>query len=352
MKNHHAIPYSLARSPDVKLTFLHIKMDQFPKVTYKEWFGEQQPDNDAFQQGFLAAIESAKMSVEKGCTLIVFSNRSGDDISCHGVLYRSNLSIVPIVFESSETLCGWLVANAEGWGASAQTYKIYSSGMSCTLSSKEEVNFLKKPAVVIESLAPKLYKHDEIKEEKNEYFKKILSQSFKENPVDHEKLLQLWQQLKSTNKALDCAPGVADFEAFEQIAGYPFPAELCTIYRENNGLGNAIYGGDLLSFESIIEHWHSWKCIYDDWQLEELLCNESDNKKTLGLYTSPYWVPFLLIDGQSEYIGVDLAPGENGNPGQIIRFGRDISTICHKAENLEVFLEQVLANGNTGSWFE
>ena len=91
-----------------------------------------------------------------------------------------------------------------------------------------------------------------------------------------------------------------------------------------------------------LQEWKNWKQIYDDWPLEDLTGNnDSDANKTLGIYTNPYWIPFLH-DGTGNFIAIDYAPNTAGQSGQIIAFGADEIKIRFIAKDMEDFLQQLL----------
>lgn len=137
------------------------------------------------------------------------------------------------------------------------------------------------------------------------------------------------------------------YSEFKKIAGFPFPEELKTVLNYHNG----VPGTGFLTANETLTEWKNWKTVYDDWMLVDLKGNSyPDGQKTLGIYTNPYWVPFLSTEG-GNFIALDFAPGSKGNSGQIIAFGADEQKTRFIAKNLVEFLEE-LAKGdkilNTG----
>jgi cell wall assembly regulator SMI1 len=55
------------------------------------------------------------------------------------------------------------------------------------------------------------------------------------------------------------------------------------------------------------------------------------------------WLPIFASNGQSDFIGIDFDPDINGKKGQIITFGRDVTEMCVVADDLESFLDVVIA---------
>lgn len=124
------------------------------------------------------------------------------------------------------------------------------------------------------------------------------------------------------------------YNTFEMLSGYAFPAPLKQLFQWHNGIENTSF----LTAHQMLKAWKSWKEIYDEWTLEELRGNtDPDGKKTLGMYTTPYWVPFFST-GDGNFIGLDLAPNKAGTPGQVIRFGADEYKIQCMQNDLASFL--------------
>jgi cell wall assembly regulator SMI1 len=139
------------------------------------------------------------------------------------------------------------------------------------------------------------------------------------------------------------------FKEFESLADYTFPKELKVLFELHGGIENTGF----LTAEEILQEWKNWKVIYDDpnWMLADLTGNNHpDGRKTIGIYTNPYWVPFFSTGG-GNFIAIDYAPGSKGTSGQIIAFGADETRIRLIADNILDFLEQlkqddeVLING-------
>lgn len=107
---------------------------------------------------------------------------------------------------------------------------------------------------------------------------------------------------------------------------------------------DGIENTDFLTAQQVLNEWKNWKEIYDsaDWMLIDLTGNNHpDGRKTIGMYTNPYWVPFLSTDS-GNIIAIDYAPGSTGTSGQIIAFGADEIKTRFIAENLEDFLQQLI----------
>ncbi|KZV84429.1 hypothetical protein EXIGLDRAFT_655021, partial [Exidia glandulosa HHB12029] len=95
----------------------------------------------------------------------------------------------------------------------------------------------------------------------------------------------------------------------------------------NEGL---FFGLTLLPLDDVLEEWRFWRGVDDDPatganpRLREIM-----DSLPAGWIRKEYsqrgWIP-LVTDKAGNYMGVDLSPGESGQPGQVIIFGRDFDT--------------------------
>ena len=131
-----------------------------------------------------------------------------------------------------------------------------------------------------------------------------------------------------------------EFEkSFLEITNLELPKELRSLFCIGNGSKRTVCKYySILSSDQLIDSYKSWKKIFDEWLLEELKVHESDGGKTLPMYTTPYWIPFMT-DGNGNYIAIDYAPGKKGIQGQIIVFGADEQIIKVLANDLTEFFE-------------
>lgn len=197
--------------------------------------------------------------------------------------------------------------------------------------------------------APKQYNEAKIAREKQNYIKKYINTTLPD--FEKEKLLDLWEQMVSI-KITDSVKLVdysKDYQEFKTLTGFDFPENLKVLYQIPNAYFE-IQGLNLLTPKNIIREWKSWKEIYDDpnWMLIDLKGNNlPDGRKTLGMYTNPYWVPFMSTGG-GNFVALDFAPVSKGTPGQVIAFGADEIKIRYLAENLTAFLQQI--NNGKDAW--
>jgi cell wall assembly regulator SMI1 len=71
--------------------------------------------------------------------------------------------------------------------------------------------------------------------------------------------------------------------------------------------------------------WSSLRAETTDADMQVLkCCSESFPVEAVQLeYSVAAWLPILKESMEANYLGLDLAPGPGGVPGQVINFGRD-----------------------------
>ncbi len=187
--------------------------------------------------------------------------------------------------------------------------------------------------------APKQYNEAKIAKEKQRYIQKYKDTSgadidtvgLKKTFIEYISLRNLKPTTSKNNKAV--------FKEFESLTSYRFPDELRVLCDLHNGIDDTGF----LTAEGILQEWKNWKVIYDDpnWMLPDLTGNSHpDGRKTIGIYTNPYWVPFFSTGG-GNFLAIDYAPGSKGTSGQIIAFGADETKIRLIADNMLNFLDQL-----------
>ncbi len=189
--------------------------------------------------------------------------------------------------------------------------------------------------------APKQYNEAKIAKEKQNYIKKYIdtTHSSNINKALLEKLFDEFVRVKKI-KPNPSKNNEQVYEEFETLSGYAFPEELKLLLSLHNGIENTGF----LTAEQILDEWNNWKEIYDslDWMLIDLTGNNHpDGRKTIGIYTNPYWIPFLST-GSGNFIAIDYAPGSKGTSGQVIAFGADETKIRFIANNLEDFFRKLI----------
>lgn len=193
--------------------------------------------------------------------------------------------------------------------------------------------------------APRQYSDAKIAKEKQNYIKKYINTT-DNSTIDKDKLKMLFDEFIKVKKLKPNPPVDNEqvYKDFETVAGYPFPEALQLLLSLHNGIENTGF----LTAQQILDEWDVWKQIYDsaDWMLSDLTGNNyPDGRKTIGIYTNPYWVPFISTGG-GNFIAIDFAPGSKGSSGQIIAFGADETIIRFIAKNLVDFFQQYIDGKN------
>lgn len=223
-----------------------------------------------------------------------------------------------------------------------QALIFFSKGLFSIQSANSGMRFDERPyedtGKFLHKHAPDKYNEAKIAREKRNYLKKYINTAG--SAVDAERLKDLFLQFIA-KRALEINPPIDNetiYQEFEELSGFSFPEELKVLLAVHNGVCNTGF----LDANHILKEWKGWKAIYDEWQLQELKGNNyPDGRKTLGMYTTPYWVPFLST-GSGNFIGIDYVPGGQGKSGQIIAFGADENKIRWIAEDMSDFLQQFL----------
>jgi len=118
----------------------------------------------------------------------------------------------------------------------------------------------------------------------------------------------------------------------EKSVGQRLPEELSALLRLSNGQKDlarccALPGLVFLSAEHIANQWQKWEDFRSGETAEGLEALD-DYARALDpgvrdVYTHPGWLPLLKDGARADFVGLDLAPIDDGVVGQIINFGRD-----------------------------
>lgn len=158
--------------------------------------------------------------------------------------------------------------------------------------------------------------------------------------------------------------------------------------QERGGMPTGIiFSSMLLDCEEIVQEWENWRKVNHQYLLEQSMrapaqklstnSSEASSSKRGGaegnnpgswrqdlqsrqdcvppnavqkVYAHPSWIP-LVRDWGGNNLAVDLAPGPNGQWGQIILFGRDYDTKYVVARSWSAFMAVVADDLNSGKWF-
>jgi cell wall assembly regulator SMI1 len=126
----------------------------------------------------------------------------------------------------------------------------------------------------------------------------------------------------------------AELDRYQEAVGAELPGELRQLWRIHNGEGGPeAHGGTIgglifLGLETSLREWSDWASLRaetSDADMHALRTfSESVPPEAVQLeYTAAGWLPILKESMEGNYLGLDLAPGPGGLPGQVINFGRD-----------------------------
>ncbi|MGB0906218.1 MAG: SMI1/KNR4 family protein [Maricaulaceae bacterium] len=259
------------------------------------------------------------------------------------IFYFDNKLIVPTLFQNSPEWASWQTELADEFDGTVLVH-ITPSGSSSTAARifGDGDPYENTGAWIIKG-APKDYTKRERRRETDAYIKPFINtKGTLQNPEQIETFFRLYAQ----QNTLSLQPAIDDtniYTAFEGATSYAYPPELKVIAQISDGAPNFASGYEFLSAANVYREWKNWKDIYEDWSLEDLTGNnETDRDKTLGVYTHPYWVPFMH-DGAGNFIAIDYAPNIKGASGQIIAFGADAVKVRYLAKDMTEFLRLLSA---------
>jgi cell wall assembly regulator SMI1 len=175
-----------------------------------------------------------------------------------------------------------------------------------------------------------------------------------------------WLAQNAPASHANLAPSATDEQvsAVEQATGARLPEDVVAVWKTNDGqkqtmLANKLAPGSVclptLSFLStalVIAIWREWAELRATTDIAALdaPCRSIVPGLVRPLYTHPGWIPLWSDPTRADYIGLDLAPGDNGTPGQIINFGRNEEDhfCCARSfgELLQILVEEV----ESGAW--
>ncbi|KAF9533549.1 hypothetical protein CPB83DRAFT_480643 [Crepidotus variabilis] len=130
-----------------------------------------------------------------------------------------------------------------------------------------------------------------------------------------------------------------DLAQIEMQFGFPLPSVvresyLCVDGQEaesSAGCSEGLFFGlKLLPLETVLEEWRFWREVDHD-PMTGANAGLLDSMQSIPsnwvrkAYSQRGWIP-LIADKVGNYVGVDLNPGEQGQVGQVIVFGRDFDT--------------------------
>jgi cell wall assembly regulator SMI1 len=267
----------------------------------------------------------------------------GEETTYKGFVYLKNKNIVPICFSNENNIAQWNSIFLERYSDKKSIPIMHKVLFDNSIRGWFEYKTPKNIGQYIFKYAPREFKisNEDIAFEKQKYLQKYINI---QGAVINLEILktQFLEYLNKNNVTdLEVKNNELLYQEFEELANFTVPAELQALFEIHNGVKDTGF----LSVEKMLQEWKGWNQIYNsvDWTLEYLTGhNYSDNNKTLGIYTNPYWVPFYSTEGGAFY-AIDYAPNKKGTSGQIISFGRDTDTVQWIATDLLDFMRKVLS---------
>jgi cell wall assembly regulator SMI1 len=336
--------YNLGNYQLSEIDFISVQTNSIEPVVsqgYSSFFNREEYDQDDFAKQMLKLIGADNLAFD---TWVIICHYEGQQVECLGYIYLKDFQIIPVRFTSSVNFDAWIRVLSEKFDQSKDIiFTIAKSSFSISTStepdaSKDWVKFLQKNA-------PRFYTKERKQRAKQQYLARFRQLDGTKQTINLVETQRLWKAFKALTDLDNSSSGATaeSFEQFQSTTGVIFPPELQVIYQANDGVPSAFLGLDLMPLSRVIAEWQSWKNIFDDWSLEDLTGNNySDRNKTLGMYTNPYWVPFIdNISGN--FFGIDLMPNQAGKIGQIISFGADTDEITCIADNLNHLLALSIA---------
>ncbi len=308
---------------------------------YSSFFKQEEYDHDDFKRQLMVLLGADELAFE---TLVIVCHFEEQSVECYGYLYLKDFRIIPIKFTNAANFDAWMLAFCEGFDQGNDII-LKVSDRSFGVSPSVGPDAFTQWAAFVRKHAPKLYNKASEKAAKQQYLEGFQLLDSMQQDIDLAETERLWRTYTRLISADRVASSIVteSFNAFERTTGFAFPAELKVIYQLNDGAANAFFGLDLMPLSEVIAAWEEWKLIFDDWSLDELMGNNTaDRNKTLGMYTNPYWIPFIdNISGN--FFGLDLMPNQAGKVGQIIAFGADTDNIVCIADSLNQLLALSIA---------
>ena len=341
------------------LEFTDVSTEKVKEVFYDKQLPPQ-PDDTGFKKMLLEVLsEEIGTEIIKYSILFTPNQPKYDHI---GFLYLANRTIMPVKIQPGQNYLAWHKVLTKGstffgdkimdWlvGYEHKASSHGSKGMSYEREGKfygvENQELYQSTGKYLYNDAPKKFNLKKIASEKRTYLKKYISlhSIASEKEIDLERYTKALKQLNS--ELASPLPSLQAFkQEFETITGFTLPLELECIFGICDGSSVITQNYSLLSSQQMLEELKTWRQIFDEWTLEELKVHISDQNKTIPMYTTPYWIPFLS-DNNGNYIAMDFAPGKKGKEGQVIVFGGDEEIIKVLSESLIDFLESLQNTSN------
>ncbi len=144
----------------------------------------------------------------------------------------------------------------------------------------------------------------------------------------------------------------------ERLIGHELPEPVKAGWRLHDGQRCEDDFGAALGFwwqpvAEVAREWNSWREIREenDEEFFESLDASQQSYPRQAIkrqYSSPGWIPLLRWPFDGDYVGLDVDPGPEGTPGQVINFGRDQENKFVIADNFAVLLAWIVQEAKAG----
>lgn len=153
--------------------------------------------------------------------------------------------------------------------------------------------------------------------------------------------IEAWYEAQGASHLLNPgASGETIAEAEKQL-GVSFPAELRESLRRHDGsnvMGWA--GGELLSLERIASERHIWLELLGDGTFDPNADHNEESTFLQSGWWNAAWIP-LDADGGGNGAVIDMAPGPDGQVGQIVDMDHEVGPSGPQYDSLTEYLEAV-----------
>lgn len=171
---------------------------------------------------------------------------------------------------------------------------------------------------------------------------------------------QIWERIEAWLRAnapelaaaLNPPASAEQIAATERALGIQFPADVRATYFRHDGQDRdapgLLDGWEWLSLERIQEEWQVWKGLLDGGDFANIQ-SEGDGQNVRQDWWHPAWIP-LTYNGSGDHDCLDLAPGQCGLLGQIIRMYHDEGSRPVVARSFSAWLARFAADLEAGEY--
>lgn len=135
----------------------------------------------------------------------------------------------------------------------------------------------------------------------------------------------------------------ADLQALADAVGAESTEPFAALYRHHDGQQSPtpglFFGLQFLSSTEATQEWARWAEQFrgDPALVTDIQVSAVPEGAVRAVYASDRWVPFAS-DGAGNHLAIDLDPGPDGTPGQVISFGVDEATRFLLAPSAAAFI--------------